>query len=90
MKIYSFGNINNDEFCIMINIKYSHFLGDMTIAKLLNISCEEYRNFLFSNGADYINDIGDTTFKIKENCEKCIDKLKEKYTSELVYLQLTN
>jgi hypothetical protein len=85
MKIYSRYNIHG--YFIAININ-NNYLDNKEIIKLLNISIDEYNNFLLSNNANF-DSYNNLYFKTNNDCYNCIDKLKEKYSDRLIYLKLT-
>jgi hypothetical protein len=75
------------KYYIMIEINNKQYIDDIEIIKLLDISCEEYQQFLLKNNAYYsINK--ELIFKTKRDCYDCLKKLKEKYNDRLVMIKL--
>jgi hypothetical protein len=85
MKIYSKYNIYG--YFIAINIGNIDYINDSQIWGLLDISFEEYKKFLINNNA-YLNFCNNLYFKTKEDCNNCIEKLKKKYSDNLICLTL--
>jgi hypothetical protein len=67
----------------VILVEYEHicYSDAKSLFNFLNISFEEYEQFLLDNGAIY-DDNNDYYFKTKKDCNKCMEKLKEKYLKE--------
>jgi hypothetical protein len=74
------------KYYMTISYKGYETARDDSIAILLNISYEKYINILKLNDAK-IN-IDGYFFETKENCEKFIEYIKEKFSDRLVYLKL--
>jgi hypothetical protein len=78
--------IDSQGYYISIFANNQYYISDYDTAKLLDISFEEYKNFLLENNADYF--YYGIYFKTKEECNNCIDKLKKTYIDNLICLTL--
>jgi hypothetical protein len=68
---------------IIIELNNKQYIADKEIAKLLNITYNEYICFLIKNNA-YCDVNNNLMFHNKYDCKKCIEKLKEKYSDNLI------
>jgi hypothetical protein len=85
MKIYSKSNYFYSFIEILHNGKY--YVDDKEIAKILYISYKEYKNFILNNNG-ILSHNNNLIFNKREECNYCIEKLKEKYNDRLVMIKL--
>jgi hypothetical protein len=83
---YEYSFFNN---CYYILIIYNNktIKTDNEISNLLNIKYNKYIDLLMLYNAK--KDGNEYYFETKEDCEKIIKKIKQKYNDKLIYLKLT-
>jgi nitrogen regulatory protein PII-like uncharacterized protein len=70
-----------------ILIQYNNIgFDNHDVSKLLNIFYSDYLKIIFLNNGFYRD--GYPSFHTQEDCQKCIEYIKENYNDRLVYLAL--